>query len=101
MNTAVINIKTNPSTKIKAQEIARELGFSLSALINGYLKHLVKTKTVHFTAKEEPSDWTIKILKQNKKDYKAGRISPAFDNMDDAIVWLNDPNARLQNGDKT
>ena len=48
MNTAVINIKTNPSTKIKAQEIARELGFSLSALINGYLKHLVKTKNCTF-----------------------------------------------------
>ena len=100
MNTAVINIKTNPSTKIKAQEIARELGFSLSALINGYLRHLVKTKTVHFTTKEEPSDWTIKMLKENKKDFKAGRISPAFDNMDDAIAWLDDPNARLQNGDK-
>ena len=29
MNTAVINIKTNPSTKIKAQEIARELDLAL------------------------------------------------------------------------
>lgn len=101
MNTAVINIKTNPSTKTRAQEIAKELGFSLSALINGYLRHLVKTKTVHFTTKEEPSKWLIKVLKENKKDIKKGKVSPAFENVDDAIAWLDDPNARYQNGDRT
>ncbi len=100
MNTAVINIKTNPETKVKAQAVAEELGFSLSSLINGYLKHLVKTKTVHFTTSEEPSDWLIKILKENKKDMKAGRVSPGFDNTEDSIKWLNDPNAKYANGDK-
>ncbi len=100
MNSAVINIKTNPVIKAKAQEIAEELGFSLSSLINGYLKHLVKTKTVHLTTSEEPSDWLIKILKENEKDRKAGRVSPGFDNVEDSIKWLNDPNARYVNGDK-
>lgn len=100
MNSAVINIKTNPIIKAKAQKVAEELGFSLSSLINGYLKHLVKTKAVHFTTSEEPSDWLIKILKENKKDIKAGRVSPGFDNVEDSIKWLNDPKARYANGDK-
>jgi len=100
MNTAVINIKTNPQIKAKAQAIAEELGFSLSSLINGYLKHLVKTRAVHFTTSEQPSDWLIKILRENKKDIKAGRVSPSFDNVDDSIAWLEDPNAKYQNGDR-
>lgn len=100
MNSAVVNIKTNPVIKAKAQAVAEELGFSLSSLINGYLKHLVKTKTVHFNTEEEPSEWLIKILKENKKDIKTGRVSPGFYNVEDSIKWLNDPNARYANGDK-
>ena len=37
MNTAVINIKTQPETKIKAQTIAKELGMTESGKII-YLK---------------------------------------------------------------
>lgn len=100
MNSAVINIKTNPIIKAKAQKVAEELGFSLSSLINSYLKHLVKTKAVHLTTSEEPSDWLIKILKENKKDIKTGRVSPSFGNVEDSIKWLNDSNSRYENGDK-
>ena len=88
MNTAVINIKTNPIIKAKAQEVAEELGFSLSSLINGYLKHLVKTKSVHFTTSEEPSDWLINILKENEKDKKAGKLI-SFKNFEDEMAYLD------------
>ena len=88
MNSAVINIKTNPQVKAKAQAVAEELGFSLSSLINGYLKHLVKTKAVHFTTSEEPSDWLIKILKENEKDKKAGKLI-SFKNFEDEMAYLD------------
>lgn len=103
MNTAVINVKIDPKVKRQAQNIASDLGFSLSALINGYLKSLIKTKTVHFslTEKEEPSEYLIKALKESEEDRKAGRVSPSFDNVEDAIKWLNDPKARYINGSKT
>lgn len=100
MNTAVINIKTNPQIKAKAQKVAEELGFSLSSLINGYLRHLVKTKTVHFNTSEEPSEYLIQAIKESEKDIKAGRVSPGFKNSQDAIKWLNDLDARYANGDK-
>jgi addiction module RelB/DinJ family antitoxin len=100
MNTAVINIKTNPEVKAKAQKVAEELGFSLSSLINGYLRHLVKTRTAHFTTSEEPTEYLIQALKESEKDIKAGRVSPSFDNADDAVKWLNNPNAKYANGDK-
>ena len=95
MNTVVINIKTNPKVKAKAKKVASELGFSLSALINGYLKQLIKTKTVHFSlTEEETSEYLIKALKESGEDRKAGRYV-SFDNVDEAISWLNTPKKRV------
>ena len=74
MNTAVINIKTDPLLKTKAQKVASELGFSLSSLINAYLKQLVQTKTVSFSLEEKPSKYLLKSLKESEEDIKAGRV---------------------------
>lgn len=93
MNTAIINIKTDPQLKKQAQAIASDLGFSLSSLINGYLRQLTRTKTITFSLiSEEPSEYLIQALKESEEDRKAGRTSPTFDNADDAIAWLHDSN---------
>src|SRR4026208_2568003 len=46
MNTAIIITKTEPEIKVKAQQIAKELGVSLGGLMNSWLKQFVKTKKV-------------------------------------------------------
>jgi len=91
MNTAVINIKVNPELKAQAKNLAEELGFSLSSLVNACLKQMVRSRTVNFSVREEPSDYMIKMLAKSDKDIKAGRVSPAFSNAKDAIAWLNSP----------
>lgn len=92
MNTAVVNIKIDPKTKKLAQEVAGKLGFSLSSLINGYLKQLIKTETVIFSTSEEiPNEYMLNALKESKKDIEKGDVSPAFDNTEDAMAWLNNP----------
>lgn len=53
MNTETITIKVDRETKEKAQQIAKELGFSLSSIVKAYLRHLIKTKTVHFSALDQ------------------------------------------------
>ena len=89
MNTTVINIKTDSKVKAQAQKVASELGFSLSALINGYLNQLVKTKTVHFSALEEtPSEYMIQALRESEEDRKAGRYK-SFDSADQALAYLD------------
>ena len=89
MNTAVINIKTDPKVKKKAQGIASELGFSLSSLINGYLKQLVKTKTVHFSlVEQEPSEYLKKALKESEDDRKKGRYK-SFDSPEGALAFVD------------
>ena len=98
MNTAVINIKVQPDIKKKAQMVASELGFSLSSLINAYLKQLVKTKTVTFsTSSEEPTEYLLQVLRESKEDIKAGRISPSFTDADNAVAWLKNPKKRYAN----
>lgn len=91
MNTAVINIKVSPDLKVQAQNLAEELGFSLSSLINASLKQIVRTRAVTFKAMEEPTDYMLKALKESKVDIKSGRVSPVFDNAEEAIKWLNSP----------
>ena len=89
MNTAILTIKTNPVLKDQVSEIARELGFSVSSLVNAYLRHLVRTKTINFSLNDEiPSDWMTEGLAKSKKDIKKGKISPTFTDAQSAIKWL-------------
>ncbi len=88
MNTTVINIKTEPEVKEKAQRLAEEMGLSLTSVINRYLKHFVKTKSITFQVDEEPSDYLVKMLKKSEKDIKEGKVSPGFTHAKDAIAWL-------------
>jgi len=98
MKSAVINIKTDPKVKSKAQKIADELGFSLSSLINGYLRQLIKTKSINFSLEAgEPSEYLKQALRESEEDRLAGRVSPTFDNAKDAIAWLNDPKKKYLN----
>jgi len=88
MNTAVINIRTDIEVKKKAKKVAGDLGFSLSSLLNAYLKHLIKSKTVHFSLEEKPNAYLRKMLKESAEDIRAGRVSPSFTNADEAMKWL-------------
>lgn len=99
MNTTTIDI--NVETKAKAQALAKKLGISLSELVEQSLKQLADTKTLEKTYRSEiPNAKTIKALKQSEADVKAGRVSPGFTNVKDALTWLDDPHATYANGDK-
>ena len=88
MNTAVVNVKVDPQVKKEAQKVAKDLGISLSGMINGFLRHLVRTKTVHFSLSEEPSDYLINSLAESREDIKAGRVV-SFDDPNKALAFLD------------
>jgi addiction module RelB/DinJ family antitoxin len=97
MASVPINFKTDPKVKKQAQKIASDLGFNLSSVLNGYLRHFVKTRTVHFSltleeqiAKEKkPTKYFLDSIREAEEDIKRGDVSPSFDNAKDAIDWLN------------
>jgi len=84
MNTATINIKTEPKLKAEAQLIAKELGFDLSSIIRAQLKDLIRNRRISFDLNEEPSEYLIQALKESEADRKAGRFS-TFDTPEEAI----------------
>lgn len=97
MQTAVVNIKVDPEVKKKAQEVAEELGFSLSAVLTGFMKKFIREKGINFSLEQEYSDYFNKSMKESEEDVKKGFVSPSFDNAKDAIAWLDNPKRKYVN----
>ena len=75
----VINIKTDKEVKKDAQKVASDLGFSLSAVINAYLKQFVRNKEVYFSIIPSMSSNLEKLLGRVEKDIDNKKnISPGF-----------------------
>ena len=89
MQTAVVNVKVDTKVKKEAHKIAQELGLSLSGLINGYLRQLIRTREVTFSLSEEPSEYMIQALKESKEDIKAGRVMSLSECID-ALNYLDE-----------
>ncbi|HMA77663.1 MAG TPA: DUF6364 family protein [Candidatus Paceibacterota bacterium] len=88
MNT-VLSIKTDKETKAAAQEVAKSMGLTLSALVNSYLKQVVATRRVELYAPEPMSPELEATLTEIDADIKAGRnLSPIFSSEKDAREWL-------------
>jgi DNA-damage-inducible protein J len=90
MNTTVINIKTDIKVKKAAQKVASDLGLSLSAAINGFLRQLIRDKKIIFTLNEgEPSEYLKECIRKSEEDIKKGRVY-SFKNNREAIDFLKD-----------
>lgn len=73
----VINIRTDKEVKKNAQKVASDLGFSLSAIINAYLKQFVRNKEVYFGVIPHMSSGLEKLLGKVEKDINNKKnISP-------------------------
>lgn len=90
MNSTVINIKTDREIKKEAQKIASDLGLSLSGVINGFLKQLVRDKAIVFTLNENnPSLYLLNSVKAAKQNRKSGDFY-SFKNNKEALSFLDD-----------
>lgn len=91
MKTAIINVKTEPWVKERAQKVSEEMGLALGSLINGFLHNLIKTRRVEFKAyaNEEPSEFMLQAMAEAAEDEKQGRVSPAFADPKKALAWLD------------
>jgi len=89
MNSTVINIKTDIKVKKEAQKIAADLGLSLSGAINGFLKQLIRDKTILFTLNEnKPSDYLLSSIKESRDERKKGNFH-SFKDTQSALKFLD------------
>ena len=80
MNT-VIHIKANKEVKENAQKLAKDLGLSLSDVINASLRNFLRTREITFSSVPRMTPELERILGPIMEDIKRGRnLSPAFDN---------------------
>ena len=69
----LINIKTEQEVKNKAQKLAGQLGLSLSAIINAYLKQFVRNKAVNFSITPRMSEGLENLLGKVEFDIRRNR----------------------------
>ena len=88
----LINIKTDRDVKISAQKLAKELGLSLSAVVNAYLKQFVRSQAVDFSVAPQMTPKLEKLLDQVEYDLARGKnISGPFDSVDEFVKSLKAP----------
>lgn len=85
----VINIKTDRDTKETAKKVAGELGLTLSAVINVYLRQFIRTREFNFSLAYTMTPELEKVIEEAEKDLATGEnISPEFSTAEEAISWL-------------
>ena len=86
----VLNVKTDKDVKEKAQALAKHLGIPLSTVVNIQLKSFIETGELHISREPELRPEVKAELKKAMKEVEPGKnMSPRFDNVADAIAWLN------------
>lgn len=77
----VIHFKADKEVKENAQKAARELGLSLTDVINASLRNFIRTREVYFSAVPVMTAELERLLGKVEKDIKKGRnLSPSFTN---------------------
>ncbi|MBI5452269.1 type II toxin-antitoxin system RelB/DinJ family antitoxin [Candidatus Gottesmanbacteria bacterium] len=69
----VINVKADLEVKKNAQKLAKELGLTLSAIINAYLKQFIRSRELYFTSQIQMSPGLERLLGPIETDIKKDR----------------------------
>lgn len=69
----VLNLKIDKETKEQAASVAEDMGLTLSAVVNGFLKHYVQTRELHLSANPRITPYLEKVAERARKDYAAGK----------------------------
>lgn len=86
----VIHIKADVEVKENAQKLARELGLSLSDVINASLRNFIRTREVRFSDIPIMTPELEKLLDIVEEDIKKGcNLSPAFESGEEMDKYLD------------
>ncbi|MFH1671451.1 MAG: DUF6364 family protein [Candidatus Portnoybacteria bacterium] len=75
----LINIKTEKEVKSHAQKLAKEMGLSLSAVINAFLRQFVRNREIYFSTAPKMTPELENLLGKIEFDVQRNRnISRGF-----------------------
>lgn len=88
--TTVIHIKADKEVKENAQKAAKDLGLTLSDVINASLRNFIRTREIIFSDIPQMTPELEKLLGKVEEDIKKGRnLSPAFKNAKEMNEYLD------------
>jgi len=87
MNT-VISIRTDQNIKNAAQQVAKSVGISLSAMVNAYLRQVVATRRIELYAPEPMTPKLEGLISEVEAELKSNQISRKFRDVDDFLADL-------------
>ncbi len=87
--TTVISVKLDKQVKDSAQEVAKSMGLTLSALINSYLRQVSVTRRVQLYAPEVATPKMEKLLAEIEADIKRGDTVGPFNSAQEFLDKLH------------
>ncbi|MEX1061507.1 MAG: hypothetical protein WEC39_00095 [Patescibacteria group bacterium] len=86
----VIHIKANREVKENAQNLAKELGLSLSDVVNSALRNFIRTREVYISAVPQMTPELERLLGTVEKDLKMGaNVSANLSSASEVDKYLN------------
>lgn len=86
----VIHIKADREIKENAQKAAKDLGLTLSDVINASLRNFIRTREIIFSDIPQMTPELEKLLDKVEEDIKHNRnLSPAFKNAKEMDRYLD------------
>jgi DNA-damage-inducible protein J len=85
---SIITVKTDEETKRKAKAVAKDMGLTMSSLINSYLKQVIATRRVELYAPEQMTPKLERLICQIEKDRESGQVSQAFEDVEEFLKDL-------------
>jgi antitoxin component of RelBE/YafQ-DinJ toxin-antitoxin module len=84
-----LTIKTNGALRKEAKKMAEELGLTLTAVVNAYLKQFVRERKFTASAEPMPSKRSIALWEEISREMDEGKGSSGpFSNAEDLIAHL-------------
>ena len=70
-----INLKVDMAVKIRAQQTAKELGLSLSSVVNASLNQFAKTGEFHVSVAPKITPYLENLVKEAREDFNKRKVS--------------------------
>mgnify|MGYP001616559530 CR=1 FL=1 len=88
MNSAVINIKTDPKLKQDMRRLAQEMGLPVGTIINAMMRDVVRERRVVFAVPPALNRRTQRLLRSIDRDIRTGKNADGPFSPKEAVAYL-------------
>jgi addiction module RelB/DinJ family antitoxin len=84
-----VNLKIDSNVKKNAQKRAKEIGLSLSSVVNATLSQFARTGELELSVAPRMTPFLEDLVIEARKDHEAGKTSGPFINTQDLLKHLS------------